>query len=62
MSTVYSAAASVIGCTDTKTWPSATATPAGAALTRDDVAGKHVLAAENLQPEPLAVRVAAVAG
>src|SRR5262249_23956160 len=36
--------------------------PLGAALARDDVAGKHVLAAENLQAEPLTVRVAAVAG
>src|SRR5215831_3817242 len=36
--------------------------PLGAALARDDVAGEHVLAAENLQAEPLTVRVAAVAG
>src|SRR5258707_15857357 len=36
--------------------------PLGAALARDDVAGQHLLAAENLQAEPLAVRVAAVAG
>src|SRR5215472_935136 len=39
-----------------------TRVPLGAALARDDVAGKHVLAAENLQAEPLTVRVAAVAG
>jgi hypothetical protein len=36
--------------------------PFGAALARDDVAGDHLLAAENLQAESLAVRVAAVAG
>jgi hypothetical protein len=36
--------------------------PLGAALARDDVAGKHVLAAENLQAEPLTIRVAAVTG
>src|ERR1700730_9970709 len=36
--------------------------PLGAGLARDDVAGKSVLAAENLQAEPLTVRVAAVAG
>src|SRR5262249_48285587 len=36
--------------------------PLGAALARDDVAGEHVLAAKNLQAEPLTVRVAAVAG
>src|SRR5271165_6847462 len=36
--------------------------PFGAALARDDVAGKHLLAAENLQTQPLAVGVAAVAG
>src|SRR5262252_6549865 len=36
--------------------------PLGAALACDDVAGEHVLAAENLQAEPLTVRVAAVAG
>src|SRR6266446_4026830 len=36
--------------------------PLGAALARDDVAGEHLLAAENLQAEPLTVRVAAVAG
>src|SRR5689334_17581267 len=35
--------------------------PLGAALARDDVAGKHLLAAENLQAEALGVRVAAVA-
>jgi hypothetical protein len=28
--------------------------PGGAALTRDDVAGNHVLASERLDPEPLA--------
>src|SRR5207245_9000407 len=36
--------------------------PLGAALARDDVAGKHVLAAATLQAEPLTDRVAAVAG
>src|SRR5262245_43322925 len=36
--------------------------PFGAALPRNDVAGEHLLAAENLQAEPLAVGVAAVAG
>jgi hypothetical protein len=36
--------------------------PFRAALTRDDVAGKNLLAAKNLQSEPLAVGVAAVAG
>src|SRR5262245_54255763 len=36
--------------------------PLGAALAGNDVAGEHALAAENLQPEPLAVGVAAVAG
>src|SRR5262249_10994256 len=36
--------------------------PLGAALARDDVAGEHLLAAEDLQAEPLAVGVAAVAG
>ena len=36
--------------------------PLGAALARDDVAGEHVLAAENLQAEALTMRVAAVAG
>src|SRR5262245_26552754 len=36
--------------------------PLGAALTRDDVAGEHVLAGKNLHAEPLTVRVAAVAG
>src|SRR5436190_19927826 len=36
--------------------------PSGAALAGDDVAGHHRLAAENLQPQPLTVGVAAVAG
>src|SRR5262245_33901506 len=36
--------------------------PFGAALARDDVAGKHALAAENLQAEALAIGVAPVAG
>src|SRR5262249_12517198 len=36
--------------------------PLGAALARNDVAGQHLLAAENLQAEPLTVGVAAVAG
>src|SRR4029077_3728020 len=36
--------------------------PFGAALARDNVAGENLLAAENLQAEPLTVRVAAVAG
>src|SRR4051812_3224554 len=36
--------------------------PFGAALARDDVAGEHLLTAENLQAEPLTVGVAAVAG
>src|SRR5262245_4352261 len=36
--------------------------PFGAALPRNDVAGEHLLAAENLQAEPLAIGVAAVAG
>src|SRR5262245_13353561 len=36
--------------------------PFGAALPRNDVAGEHLLTAENLQAEPLAVGVAAVAG
>src|SRR3954468_20791760 len=40
-------------------WPGM---PLGAALARNDVAGKHALAAENLQPEPLTIGVAAVAG
>src|ERR1700745_4336926 len=35
--------------------------PFGAALARDDVAGKHVFAAENLEPEPLSMGVAPVA-
>src|SRR5262249_2062412 len=35
--------------------------PLGAALARQNVAGQHLLAAENLQPEALTVRVAAVA-
>src|SRR5205085_5344173 len=34
--------------------------PGGAALTRDDVAGNHVLAAERLDPEPLARRITSV--
>src|SRR6476659_2642654 len=36
--------------------------PLGAALTHDDVAGAHGLAAELLHAEPLALTVAAVAG
>src|SRR6478672_6531331 len=36
--------------------------PLGAALARNNIAGEHALAAENLQPEPLAIGVAAVAG
>jgi hypothetical protein len=36
--------------------------PFGAALAGDDVAREHLLTAENLQSEPLAVGVAAVAG
>src|SRR4029453_134002 len=36
--------------------------PFGTALPRNDVAGEHGIAAENLQAEPLAVGVAAVAG
>src|SRR5215831_16899550 len=36
--------------------------PFGAALARDDVAGENLLAAKDLQAEPLTVRVAAVAG
>src|SRR5262249_52049972 len=35
--------------------------PFGAALTRDDVAGQHLFAAENFQPEALSSRIAAVA-
>src|SRR5689334_24802761 len=35
--------------------------PPGAALAHDDVAGEHALAAELLDPEALAFRVAAVA-
>src|SRR3954467_5417235 len=34
--------------------------PGGAALTRDNVAGNHVLAAERLDPEPLARRITSV--
>src|SRR5882724_8567469 len=34
--------------------------PGGAALTRDDVAGNHVLAAIGLDPEPLARRITTV--
>jgi hypothetical protein len=36
--------------------------PLGAALARDDVAGDHALAAENLQAEALTIGVAPVAG
>src|SRR5262249_33660219 len=36
--------------------------PLGAPLPRNDVAGQHLLSAENLQPKPLAIRVAAVTG
>ncbi len=36
--------------------------PLGAALARNNIACQHLLAAENLQTEPLTVGVAAVAG
>jgi hypothetical protein len=36
--------------------------PLGAALARNDIAGKHLLAAKNFESQPLTVRVAAVAG
>src|SRR4029077_16711077 len=36
--------------------------PFGDAVAQDDVAGEHLLTAENLQAEPLTVGVAAVAG
>jgi hypothetical protein len=36
--------------------------PLGAALARDDVAGKHGLPAKNLEAEALTIGVAPVAG